>query len=114
MSTAALVHSTSLGACAGSASASAGAPAVAVSGSRRQETAMHLAGGRAASLRADVTRVLRVQQGRVWLTRDATASRATEDIVLSPGESLTVAAGERLVLEPWDARGATYAWDALV
>ena len=29
-----------------------------------------------------------------------------------PGESLAVAAGERIVMEPWDGYGATYSWDA--
>ena len=36
----------------------------------------------------------------------------SEDLVLAPGESLAVAAGERIVMEPWDGNGATYSWDA--
>ena len=91
-----------------SASRSATGDAVVVA-SRRP--AVHLPAGRAASLRADVARVVQVRQGRVWLTRDATVSRATEDVVLRAGESMSVAAGDRIVLEPWDANGATYTWD---
>lgn len=50
--------------------------------------------------------------GRVWVTRDATGEWGSEDLVLAPGESLTVAAGRRIVMEPWDGHGATYTWDA--
>jgi hypothetical protein len=46
------------------------------------------------------------------VTRDATAHAGSEDLVLAPGESLAVAAGERIVMEPWDSHGATYSWDA--
>lgn len=74
--------------------------------------AWQLDAGQATSLKAVQTSVLRLRQGRVWVTRDATARRASEDLVLAPGESLTVAAGERIVMEPWDGYGATYTWDA--
>jgi hypothetical protein len=108
MSTAVLGRSTSRGACAGPAVA----PPAAVPTGRRRETATHLAGGQAASLRADATRVLRVQQGRLWLTRDATAGHGSEDVVLAPGDTFTVGTGERIVVEPWDAQGATFVWVA--
>lgn len=78
-------------------------------GETRQLTA-----GRAASLRAGATGVLRVTRGRLWVTRDATRHRATEDLVLAPGDTLALAAGERVVMEPWDAQGAAYAWDAVL
>ena len=73
-------------------------------------TITELASGRATSLRATQAGVLRVARGRLWITRDATCRRATEDLVLAPGDSLALAAGERIVLEPWDAQGAAYEW----
>ena len=74
--------------------------------------AWQLDAGHAMSLRAASASVLRIRQGRVWVTRDATAHAGSEDLVLAPGESLAVAAGERIVMEPWDSHGATYSWDA--
>lgn len=73
--------------------------------------AWQLEAGQAITLKAAHASVLRVRQGRVWVTRDATAHWGSEDVVLAPGESLTVAAGQRLVMEPWDGHGATYTWD---
>jgi Protein of unknown function (DUF2917) len=72
-----------------------------------------LEAGHAMTLKALAPSVLRVRQGRVWVTRDATSHWGSEDLVLAPGESLVVAAGERLVMEPWDGHGATYSWDAV-
>jgi hypothetical protein len=69
--------------------------------------------GEALSLKASRTSVLRVRQGRVWITHDATAQHPSEDLVLAPGESLVVAAGRRIVMEPWDGYGATYSWDVV-
>lgn len=74
--------------------------------------ARQLAAGQAISLKAAAASLLRVRQGRVWVTRDATARWGSEDLVLAPGESLEVAAGQRIVMEPWDRHGATYTWDA--
>ena len=74
--------------------------------------AWQIAAGQAMTLKARSESVLRVRQGRLWVTRDATASWGSEDLVLAPGESLTVVAGERIVMEPWDGYGATYTWDA--
>lgn len=73
--------------------------------------AWQLEAGHAMSLKASSASILRVRQGRVWVTRDATAHAGSEDLVLAPGESLAVAAGERIVMEPWDSHGATYSWD---
>jgi hypothetical protein len=73
--------------------------------------AWQLEAGQATTLKATHASVLRVRQGRVWITCDATAHWGSEDIVLAPGESMTVAAGQRLVMEPWDGYGATYTWD---
>ena len=75
--------------------------------------AWQLAAGQAISLKAASASVLRVKQGRVWVTRDATAHWGSEDVVLAPGESLSVGAGPRLVMEPWDSHGATDTWDAV-
>ncbi len=73
--------------------------------------AWQLAAGQATSLKAASASVLRIRQGRVWVTRDATAHWGSEDLVLAPGETLAVRAGERIVMEPWDGHGATYSWD---
>jgi hypothetical protein len=64
------------------------------------------------TLRAGSPTVLKIRQGRVWITRDASPQWGSEDIVLGPGESLSLAKGERLVMEPWDGYGVTYTWDA--
>lgn len=98
----------------GSASASRSATddntaTAAIAASRRNS--IRLDAGRATSLRADCARLLQVRQGKVWVTRDATVRLATEDVVLGCGESMRVAAGDRIVLEPWDRNGATYSWD---
>lgn len=74
--------------------------------------AWQIAAGQAMTLKARSESVLRVRQGRLWVTRDATANWGSEDLVLAPGESLVVAAGQKLVMEPWDSFGATYSWDA--
>ena len=73
--------------------------------------AWQIEAGQAMTLKASTPSILRVRQGRVGVTRDATAHWGSEDLVLAPGESLRVAAGERLVMEPWDGFGATYCWD---
>jgi hypothetical protein len=73
--------------------------------------AWRLEAGQAMSLKASSASLLVIRQGRVWVTRDATSHRGSEDIVLAPGESLAVAAGERIVMEPWDGHGVTYNWD---
>jgi hypothetical protein len=73
--------------------------------------AWQIAPGEAMSLKARSASVLRVKQGRVWVTPDATLASPSEDLVLAPGESLHVAAGQRIVMEAWDGYGATYSWD---
>jgi len=74
--------------------------------------AWQLESGHAITLKASGPTVLKVRQGRVWITRDATSSRGSEDLVLGPGESLQLGKGDRLVMEPWDSFGVTYTWDA--
>ncbi|CAN5273826.1 hypothetical protein BH10PSE18_BH10PSE18_17000 [soil metagenome] len=73
--------------------------------------AWQLESGQAMTLKAASASVLRIRQGRVWVTRDATDQWGSEDLVLAPGDSLRVATGQRLVMEPWDSFGATYSWD---
>ncbi|MGI4778005.1 MAG: DUF2917 domain-containing protein [Janthinobacterium lividum] len=92
-----------------SVSRSATEDAAVIAASRRN--VVHLQAGHAASLRAECARILQVSQGKLWITPDATARRATEDVVLGVGQSLRVAAGDRIVIEPWDAGGATYMWN---
>ncbi|MDM0043226.1 DUF2917 domain-containing protein [Variovorax dokdonensis] len=75
--------------------------------------AWQLEAGQAITLQAAGQSVLKVRQGRVWVTCNATSTWGSEDLVLGPGESLKVAAGQRLVMEPWDCYGATYTWDAV-
>jgi len=74
--------------------------------------AWRLDSGLAITLRATSASVLKVRQGRIWVTLDATRRWGSEDLVVGPGESLQVPAGQRLVMEPWDGCGATYSWDA--
>jgi len=74
--------------------------------------AWQISAGQAISLKASSDSIMRVKQGRVWVTLDANRAHASEDLVLAPGESLRVGAGERLVMEPWDGYGASYTWDA--
>jgi hypothetical protein len=74
--------------------------------------AWQLKSGQAITLRAAGQSVLKVRQGRVWITCDATDTWGSEDLVLGPGESLRVTQGQRVVMEPWDCHGATYTWDA--
>lgn len=85
-------------------SASAVPPAV-------RRGAWQLAHGQATTLHAPQAHVLSVRQGRLWVTLDASATWGSEDLVIGPGERLQVAAGQRLVMEPWDGFGATWSWD---
>jgi hypothetical protein len=73
--------------------------------------AWQIAPGEAMSLKARTASMLRVRQGRVWVTADAGTAAPSEDLVLAPGESLAVPAGQRIVMEAWDGYGATYSWD---
>lgn len=73
--------------------------------------AWQLPAGEALTLRARAAHVLSVRQGRLWVTLDPTAQWGSEDLVLGPGEKLSVPAGQRLVMEPWDQWGATWSWD---
>lgn len=64
-----------------------------------------LASGRALSLQPRASGVLRIAQGQVWATFDGPhcgAGNQSGDHVLQAGMQLTVPAGQRLVLEPFE------------
>ena len=72
-----------------------------------------LAAGRAVTLRPREAGVLRISQGRVWATVDGPHRGLVPNLgdhVLGAGQHLTVRAGQRLVLESWDAAADTPAW----
>jgi len=87
----------------------ASAPAAALPGTWK------LARGRAVTLRPATDGILRIAHGRVWATVDGPHGRAPDDSgdhVLQAGRSMYVRAGQRVVIEPWNASGASYfAWD---
>ena len=63
-----------------------------------------LAAGRAVTLSPRRPGVLRIAHGQVWATVDGPHPRhgnESGDRFLSPGQTLTLRAGQRLVIEPW-------------
>jgi hypothetical protein len=74
-----------------------------------------LARGRAITLRPTSDGILRVAHGRLWATKDGPHGSTPFDAgdhVLEVGRSMYVRAGERVVVEAWTPRGASYfAWD---
>ena len=76
-----------------------------------------LEAGHALTLHARQAGVLRITRGRVWLTFNLTekdAGARTGDHFLSRGESLQLAAGEAVVMEPYGlghAPSAYYSWE---
>jgi hypothetical protein len=61
------------------------------------------------TLRPHAPSCLHITQGRVWVTLGVSPSGAgndSGDFVLNAGDSLAVAAGARLVMEPWQPAGA--------
>jgi hypothetical protein len=85
------------------------APAVALPGTWK------LARGRAVTLRPRTDGILRVAHGRVWATADGPHGGTPfdgGDHVLEVGRSMYVKTGQRVVIEAWNASGASYfAWD---
>lgn len=72
-----------------------------------------LEAGQAVTLRPHEAGVLRISRGQVWATLDGPHRGPGNDLgdhFLIPGESLALLAGQRLVLEPWDAAGPAPAW----
>jgi hypothetical protein len=85
------------------------APATALPGTWK------LARGRAVTLQPVTDGILRIAHGRVWATVDGPHGRTpcdSGDQVLEVGRSMYVRAGQRVVIEAWNAGGASYfAWD---
>lgn len=50
-------------------------------------------------------RQLWVTQGRLWLTTEGRADQRAEDVVLGPGQWLTLPAGTAWVAEAWEGAG---------
>lgn len=74
--------------------------------------------GRALSLTPSSAGVLRIAEGRVWITMDMLRGdlQAAGDLFLVPGRGLVVQAGQRVVLESADvdrAAAAHFSWDPL-
>ena len=74
-----------------------------------------LARGRAIALRPTSDGIVRIAHGRVWATVDGPHGVTPDDAgdhILQTGRSMYLRAGQRVVLEAWNASGASYfAWD---
>lgn len=85
------------------------APATALPGTWK------LARGRAITLRPTSDGILRVAHGRIWATVEGPHGRTPADAgdhVLEIGRSMYLRAGQSVVIEAWNAGGASYfAWD---
>jgi hypothetical protein len=63
--------------------------------------------------------VLRIAQGRVWATVDGPhlgPANNQGDVILTAGQGLSVAPGQRVVIEPWDHdlnQVVHFSWDSL-
>jgi hypothetical protein len=77
-----------------------------------------LARGRAITLRPPTDGVLRIAHGRLWATVDGPHGGTpceAGDHFLEVGRSMFVRAGQRVVIEAWNASGASYfAWDPVL
>jgi len=87
----------------------ASAPATALPGTWK------LVRGRAVTLRPVTDGILRIAHGRVWATVEGPHGHTpcdSGDHVLQAGRSMVVRAGQHVVIEAWNASGASYfAWD---
>lgn len=74
-----------------------------------------LGAGRAITLRPREDGRLHIAHGRVWATFDGPHAGAVNDLgdrVVGAGESLSVRAGQRLVVEAWDGKAPAYfSWE---
>lgn len=77
-----------------------------------------LARGRAITLRPATNGVLRVAHGRVWATLEGPHGAHPDDSgdhVLEVGRSMWLRAGQAVVVEAWNRRGASYfSWDPVL
>ncbi len=72
-----------------------------------------LEAGRALTLRPRESGVLRIAQGRIWVTMDGPRhghANESGDLFLMPGRGMVVQAGQRLVIESWGQERAGMAW----
>jgi len=76
-----------------------------------------LAARRAITLQPREAGLLRVAHGQLWVTFDGPHDGPRNDLgdhVIGVGEQLRLRAGQRLVVEAWDPRSASYfSWDPL-
>jgi hypothetical protein len=68
-----------------------------------------LAAGCAVTLHPRTAGELRIAHGRVWATLDGPHVRRTGDLFLEAGETLSLQAGLRVVIEPFGTAGQTAA-----
>jgi hypothetical protein len=77
-----------------------------------------LARGRAVTLRPGTDGIVKIAHGRIWATFDGPHGITPDeagDHILEVGRSMYVRAGQRVVLEAWNASGASYfAWDPVL
>jgi len=77
-----------------------------------------LARGRAITLRPATNGMLRVAHGRVWATFEGPHGATPHDggdHVLEVGRSMWIRAGQAVVVEAWNPRGASYfSWDPVL
>lgn len=77
-----------------------------------------LARGRAITLRPTMNGILRVAHGRVWATVEGPHGATPHDSgdhVLEVGRSMWIRAGQAVVVEAWNPRGASYfSWDPVL
>lgn len=66
-----------------------------------------LTAGRAISLLPQASGRLTVAHGRVWATLDGGLTQPARDLFLTAGDSLLLAPGQRVVLEPFGGSGQT-------
>jgi hypothetical protein len=57
--------------------------------------------GASTTLALRAPRVLQVCEGRLWLTAEGSAERASADVWLLPGDTLALEPGARAVVEGW-------------
>ena len=92
------------------------APPAQVVQSAEPAATVTLAPGHARLLRASRASVLRIEEGRVWLTftqraNHAAANGPTGDCFLSKGDSVRLATGQPVVIEPFGPQpAAAYSW----
>jgi len=88
----------------------AGSAAIVRNAPAARKVCFEVPAAQALSFKAHRPSLLRVTQGRVWVTRDSNTQQAAEDLVLGEGASLRLARGERVVLESWSAGQPAASW----